>query len=142
MIVLTLATAAFFTFLYWPKLTAVYQQAKTSVSDMMHVSAVLQRQYGGQVSIMVRRQSGIEGTILHVTLTNPTFLNNGDPNGQAIKDKALEIAGDARSALTSQTGFGTYEIELVREQATGGTFSQDWSFSFRASELPPAKHTL
>lgn len=139
LIVLTLATGTFFTFMYWPKITAVYQQAKTIASDTIHVSAVLQRQYGGQVSITVTRESGTEGTILHVTLTNPTFLEKGDPPSDAMKDMALEIAAAARSALTAQAVYEHYEIEFVRARGTGVTFSQNWSFSFLASELPPAK---
>lgn len=138
LVVLTVATGAFFTVLYWPKLTAVYQQAKSSVADMMHVSAAVQRQYGGHVAVIARHQSGVAGTILRITLTNPTFLDKTDADDPGLSDKAREVAAAARDAL-GQSGYDTYEVQFVREKGTGVTVSRSWDYRFRASELPSAK---
>ncbi|MGH9408891.1 MAG: hypothetical protein ACRD1V_05505 [Vicinamibacterales bacterium] len=138
-VVLTLATAAFFTFLYWPKINAVYHRAKATASETMHFSVALQRQYGGHVAFAMNRQSGVAGMTLHITLTNPTFLENGDPGEQTVKDTALEVAAEARRALTAQYPYEHYEIQFVRDSGTAGTASRSWSYTFNAAELPPAK---
>jgi hypothetical protein len=140
LVVLTLATAAFFTALYWPKLQTGYQRAKASVTDMVHVTTMLQRQYGGHVAFAANRQSGVDGTTLHITLTNPTFLSQGDPGEQALHDKALEIAAAVHGALTTRSWYANYEVEFVRNDSAAAGASRSWSYRFRASELPPAKN--
>ena len=140
LVVLVLATAAFFTVLYWPKLTSVYERAKATASETMHFSAALQQQYGGHVGFAMNRMSGVDGTTLHITLTNPTFLVNGDPGEPVLKSTALDVAVEARAALTAQYRFERYEIEFVRQTSGGASASQSWSYSFKASELPAAKN--
>lgn len=136
LIVLTLATGAFFAVLYWPRLSAVYQRAKATASETMHFSVALQRQYGGHVAFAMNRRSGVAGATLHITLTNPTFLANADPDEQALRGKALAIAAAARAALTAQYHYEHYEIEFVRTSGANATASRNWTFTFEASELP------
>lgn len=138
-VVLVLAIAAFVAFLYWPKLTAVYREAKTSVSELTHVSSALQSTYGGHVALGASRRSGVEGTTLHITLTNPTFLARGDPGDEAIKSTAFEVAVFVRRTLTTQQWYANYEVDLVRDGEGSITASQSWSYTFKASELPAAK---
>ena len=138
LVLLMLATAAFFSVLYWPKLTAVYQQAKAGATEIMHVSQTLQNQYGGQVAVTVSRQSRVAGTTLHITLTNPTFFGKDDPGEEALQEKAREIAATAHR-MGVMVRFDHYEIEFVRQSGTAATTSRSWSYSFNASDLPPAK---
>jgi len=127
--------------LNWQKVTEVYQQAKTTVSELMHVSNVLQTRYGGHVAVTVRHQSGVEGSILRVTLSNPAFLDHLDPDGPAAKQKALEVAATTRDALEPRSRYDNYEIAFSRESGTTVNVARSWVFSFRADELPAAKES-
>src|SRR5258708_32471171 len=52
----------------WPKLTGYYQQAKSTVSDMMTTQAALQKKDGAEVRLTAKRESGVEGWMLSLAL--------------------------------------------------------------------------
>lgn len=123
--------------LNWSRVTRVYQQAKTGISSLMRVSNTLHDKYGGRVNMMVTSRTGVDGTILRITLTNPEFLAQGDPSSEAAKQKALEVAMTARDALDPQSRYPHYEVVFERQSGSGISVSQTWSFSFNAADLPP-----
>jgi hypothetical protein len=123
--------------LNWPRVTRVYQQAKTGISSLMRVSNTLHDKYGGRVGMTVTSRTGVDGTILRITLTNPEFLAQGDPSSEVAKQKALEVATTARDALDPQSRYPHYEIVFERQSGSGISVSQTWSFSFNAADLPP-----
>jgi len=138
-VVVVVAGLAVLAALNWQKVTEVYQQAKTTMSELIHVSNALQTKYGGHVTVTVRHQSAVEGPILRVTLSNPAFLDHLDPDGPAAKQKALEVAATARDALEPGSKYDNYEIAFSRESGTSVNVSRSWVFRFRADELPVTK---
>ena len=134
-VALIVATITVAVALNWQRVANVYQQAKTSISNLMHVSVTLQDKYGGHVNATSKHQSGVEGAILQITLTNPQFLAQGDLGEQAVKKQAIEAAIAARDALDAQSRYEHYEIVFLHQSGSGITTSQSWSFSFSADDL-------
>jgi len=124
----------------WPRLAGYYQQAKSAFSQMMNVQAAIQKKYGGEVRIMLKSESGVQGSILSVMLVNPPLMDRIDVGGLDGHAAALEIAATARDALPPDAGYGQYEVVFLRERGTSTVnVSRNWTFRFAASELPPAK---
>ena len=127
--------------LNWSRLKELSHQAASTFTELIHVQTALERRYGGIVSVMAKRQTGVDGTILSVTLVNPIFLEQLDIEGPAGKAKAMEAAIAARDALRDPAGYGNYEIVLVRERGTGITISHSSAYRFGVTELPRANRT-
>jgi hypothetical protein len=120
----------------WPRLTGYYHQAKTAITELTRVSAALQSKYGGMVNLTVKRESGVAGSILSVTLTNPSFLDHFDPEAPSGRQQALEVAAAVRDALPPGSGYEHFEVIISRQQGSGVSVAKSWLFRFERSELP------
>jgi hypothetical protein len=125
----------------WPRLTGLYHRASSAFSELMHVRAVVQDKYGGAVVVTVKRDGGTDGTVLSVTLANPSFLDQLDLDGPAAKEKALEVAAAARDALSPGSEYAAYEVVFSRQRDAGATVATTTSFRFQPKELPPRSRT-
>ena len=132
---LVVVVSALLIALNWPRVKGAYQRASSAVTGVMHVMSAVQKKYGGAVVINVKSQKGAGGPTLSLTLTNPPFLAQIDPEGPAAKEKALEIATTARDALPADGRFEHYEVVLARSDGGAVNVSRTWSFRFDASEL-------
>jgi len=141
-VLLLLLIAAGFVATNWSKLTGYYQQAKSAFSDMMALQSALQTKYGGEVHISAKHVSGVEGSILGVTLVNPKVMDRMNIDSPDGRQAALDVATAARDALPPDRGYDNYEVVFQRESGVAGaSMSGSWSFRFTAAELPPAKPT-
>jgi hypothetical protein len=118
----------------WQSVAGVYRQATTTFSDLMHVQTVLQDRYGGSVNVASNRRSGVEGAILGITLTNPSFIDKLNPDGADARQKALEVAAVARTALSPGETYDHYEIVFSRVRDSNTTTS---TYRFEPGDLPP-----
>ena len=139
-IVVLALLAAGLTAYNWPRLRGYYQKAKSAVSQMMTAQAAVQKKYGGQVRVTLKSESGVQGSILSVTLVNPALMDRIDVAGPAGRAAALEVAQTARDALPPGDGYDHYEVVFLRERSVSvASVSGNWTFRFTASELPPTK---
>jgi len=122
----------------WQALSRVYHQAKATVSELMQVQVALQTRYGGTVTLNVNRRSGVEGTTLSITLTNPSFIDKFDWDGPGGRNKALEVARAARDALSGQSAYARYEVIVARQRDVGVRVSSTSTYLFESGDLSPA----
>jgi len=120
----------------WPRVTGAYHRATAAFSQLMQVRAVLLEKYGGAVTVLVKREAR-EGTLLSVTLVNPSFIDQLTLDGPAARQKALEVAAAARDALPPASEYAGYEVVLARRRDAGVTLTTTTSFRFSPGELPP-----
>ena len=124
----------------WPRLTGYYQQAKSTFSDLMSVQAALQKKYGTEVRLTVKRTSGIQGSILSVALVNAPLMDLVNMDSAEGRGAALEVATAARDALPPGGRYDNYEVVFQRERGRGGAaMSGSWQFRFAAADLPPQR---
>jgi hypothetical protein len=120
----------------WQSVAGVYRQATTTFADLMHVQTVLQDRYGGSVNVASNRRSGVEGAILGITLTNPSFIDKLDPDGADARQKALEVAAVARASLSRGETYDHYEIVFSRVRDSSTTTS---TYRVESGDLPPPR---
>ena len=118
----------------WQSVAGVYHQATTTFTDVTHVQTALQEKYGGSVNVALNRRSGVDGWILGITLTNPSFIDKIDPDGPDARQKALEVAAVARAALSPGEKYDHYEIVFSRVRDASSTTS---TYRVEPGELPP-----
>ena len=72
---------------------------------MMTVQATLQKQYAANVRITAKSVSGVQGTILNVTLVNAPLMDRINIEGPDGRQAALEVAAAARDILPAGRGY-------------------------------------
>jgi hypothetical protein len=125
----------------WPRVSGMYHRASSMFAEMMQVQSALQTKYGGTVHVNARRGSDTDGTVLSVTLTNPSFLDTLNLDAPEAKQKALEIATAARDALAPDSSYAAYDVVLSRQAGSGMSVSTSTAFRFQPSELPARSQT-
>jgi hypothetical protein len=124
----------------WSKFSPVYQKAKSTFSDMLTLQAVLQKKYGTEVRLTVKRESGVQGTILGIALADAPLMDSLKLDSAEGRQAALDIATTARDALPPTGRYDNYEVAFVREPVAGAvSVSGNTTFRFSAAQLPPAK---
>ena len=119
----------------WPTLTGYYHRASTAFTALMHVASVLQTKYGGTARVNVKYQNGVPGATLSITLANPPFLEQIDPDGPGGREKVLEIAAAARDALPPDGEYDHYEVVLARGSGSIVNVSRTWVFRVEPGDL-------
>jgi hypothetical protein len=120
----------------WQSVSGVYHRARTTIEDLTQVQIALQDKYGGSVNVTANRRTGVEGSILGITLTNPSFMDTFNPDGAVGRQKALEVAAVARAALSPGETYDHYEIVFSRVRDASSTTS---TYRVEAGDLPPLK---
>ena len=124
----------------WPRLTGYFQQAKSMLSQVVAVQAAVQKKSAGEVRITIKSESGVQGSILSVSLVNSPLMDRINVDSADGRRLALEVAATARDALPPDGRYDNYEVLFLRERgAAGMSVSGSWSFRFTAGELPSAK---
>lgn len=119
----------------WSAIASFYRSAAAALPDLERVQKADQEKYGGTVNVNAKHQVGVDGAILSVTLTNPPFLDQIDPDGADGKERARDVAAASREALMDQSAYQKFEVILVRARGVGVTFTRSWAFSFELNEL-------
>ena len=120
----------------WQSVTGMYHRARTTITDLTQVQTALQDKYGGSVNVTANRRSGVEGSILGITLTNPSFIDKLNPDGADARRKALEVAAVARASLSPGETYDHYEIVFSRVRDSSSTTS---TYRIEPGDLPPLK---
>jgi hypothetical protein len=120
----------------WQSVAGVYHRARTTIADLTKVQIALQDKYGGTVNVASNRRSGVDGAILGITLTNPSFIDKLNPDGEDARQKALEVAAVARAALSPGEAYDHYEIVFSRVRDASSTTS---TYRVEPADLPPLR---
>ena len=139
-VIVVLFVAAGLVASHWSALTGYYRQATSMVSDISTVQAALRKKYDAEAQIGVSRKTGIEGSILSITLVNPPLMDHTTMDGPDGRRAALDVATTARDSLPPSGRYENYEVVFQREGGSANaTVSGSWSFRFTASDLPQEK---
>jgi hypothetical protein len=123
----------------WPKLTGYYRLAKSNFSELLTVQAAIEKKYGAEVWVTVKRESGTAGSIVSVTLVNAPLMDRVSVDSPDGRRAALDVAVTARDALPPGSRYDNLEVVFMRQSDTAGAgVSGSWSFRFKVGELPPA----
>lgn len=120
--------------LNWGTLSKKYHAAAEMIGDLRSLHDALVDKYKAEIGVNARRETGIQGSILSISVVNAPFLEGIEPNAPELKDKALEIAATARDILPPAGRYDHYE---VRFEKRAGTYASSQRFFFEPGELPP-----
>jgi hypothetical protein len=121
----------------WSRLSGLYGRTRTAFADMMKVQSGLHEKYEADVRVNMRRESGVQGSILSVTLINAPVMDRIKVDGDEGRRTALEVAATVRDMLPPAGRYDNYEVEFARDAGSGGAvLSGSWKYRFSAADLP------